>query len=275
MIITAILLLIGCTDNLEMNEHEGKNDSPQDNAEKISKGIEGFEDLIEDDDETSEQIDESNDDPVEEPEDENVAIDLEDDLFNPYSVKSLVNKQYALPEDYIPDDLVTVEVPTVLENPEVRQLREPAANALKIMFDKAREDGIYLHARSGYRSYQTQAYLFNTHVENHGEEAANRFSARPGESEHQTGLAMDVTSESVNLQLTTSFGETTEGLWVRDHAHKYGFIIRFPEGKEAITGYQYEPWHLRYLGEALATEVYESGLTYEEYLVERGFDIEI
>jgi D-alanyl-D-alanine carboxypeptidase len=88
-------------------------------------------------------------------------------------------------------------------------------------------------------------------------------------------LAIDVTSESVNYQLTERFGETPEGLWVEEHAHKFGFIIRYPEGKEEITGYQYEPWHLRYLGKELAADVAESGLTYEEYLLERGIDIEI
>ncbi|MCC5894758.1 MAG: M15 family metallopeptidase [Alkalibacterium sp.] len=195
--------------------------------------------------------------------------------MEPSSIKALVNKQYGLPEDYAPDDLVTVDVPTVLENPEVRQLREEAADALKEMFDAAQEDELYLHARSGYRSYQTQVQLYNSYVSNHGEEAANRYSAQPGHSEHQTGLGMDVTSESANLQLTEAFGDTPEGKWVEDHAHEFGFIIRYPQGKEEITGYQYEPWHLRYLGEELAAEVYESGLTYEEYLIERGITIEI
>lgn len=186
------------------------------------------------------------------------------------TITALVNKQYSLDDNYAPDDLVTVEVPTVLENPEVNQLRGVAAEALKSMFDKAKESGIYLHARSGYRSYETQVQLFQNYSEQHGVEAANRYSAKPGQSEHQTGLVMDVTSESVGYQLTEDFGETEEGKWVREHAHEFGFIVRYPEGAEDITGYIYEPWHLRYLGVDMATRVYESGLTYEEYLEEEG-----
>ena len=208
-------------------------------------------------------------------ENDDPQLDLEDDILNPASIAALVNKQYSLPEDYTPKNLVTVNVPTVLPNPEIKQMRQVAADALKEMFDAAEEDGVILHARSGYRSYETQVQLFRNYASNHGEEAANKYSARAGESEHQTGLVMDITSESVNLQITSDFGETEEGQWVRDNAHTFGFIIRYPEGKSDITGYVYEPWHLRYLGEELATNVYESGLTYEEYLVERGLDIEI
>lgn len=191
------------------------------------------------------------------------------------TIAVLVNKENSLDENYAPDDLVTVEVPTVLENPEVKQLRKVAADALKDMFDQAKKEDIYLYARSGYRSYQTQVQLFNNYVERHGEDAANRYSARPGQSEHQTGLVMDVTSESVNLQLDDAFGETTEGEWLSKHAHEFGFIIRYPKGKENVTGYIYEPWHIRYLGAELATEVYESGLTYEEYLEKEGLIHEV
>ncbi|PRY82834.1 M15 family metallopeptidase [Alkalibacterium olivapovliticus] len=208
-------------------------------------------------------------------EEEDSPLNFEDDLMDPDSLKVLVNKQYALPEDYEPADLVTVEVPTVLDNPEIRQLRTEAAEALKDMFDAAEEEGIFLHARSGYRSYQTQVQLYNSYVSNHGEEAANRYSAQPGHSEHQTGLGMDVTSESVSYQLTEAFGDTPEGIWVEENSHEFGYIIRYPQGKEDITGYQYEPWHLRYLGQEVATDVFESGLTYEEYLIESGIDIEI
>lgn len=208
-----------------------------------------------------------------EPQESRLDIDLENELFNPSSIVVLVNKQYDL-GDYEPDDLVTVEVPTVLENPEVKQLRKEAADQLKEMFKFAEESGITLLARSGYRSYNTQTQLFESYASNHGEEAANKYSARPGESEHQTGLAMDITSESVNYQLTEAFGETSEGIWVSENAHEFGFIIRYLQGKEHITGYIYEPWHLRYVGEELATEIYESGLTFEEYLIDMDINIE-
>lgn len=272
-VLTSFFILAGCSDNNNEDHtattgNESAEELPDENSEQ-SEEI-GAEDESPSDDDTSEDVSE------EAPDDEGlVDIDFEDDLMEPSSIKALVNKQYGLPEDYAPDDLVTVDVPTVLENPEVRQLREEAADALKEMFDAAQEDELYLHARSGYRSYQTQVQLYNSYVSNHGEEAANRYSAQPGHSEHQTGLGMDVTSESANLQLTEAFGDTPEGKWVEDHAHEFGFIIRYPQGKEEITGYQYEPWHLRYLGEELAAEVYESGLTYEEYLIERGITIEI
>src|SRR5699024_1104745 len=121
------------------------------------------------------------------------------------SITALVNKQHSLQEDYEPEDLVTIDVPTILENPEVNQLRVEAADALKEMFTVAQAINIQLHARSGYRSHHTQAMLFDNYAKEHGEEAANRYSARPGQSEHQTGLVMDITSESVNYQLVEEF----------------------------------------------------------------------
>lgn len=182
----------------------------------------------------------------------------------------LVNKGVELGPDDHPDDLVTVDVPTILDNPEVNQLREEASDALSKMFAKAKEDGFTLYARSGFRSYQTQEQLFASYVVRNGEEAANRYSARPGQSEHQTGLTMDVTAESVSFDLEEEFGNTDEGQWIEENAHKFGFIIRYPKDKEDITGYIYEPWHLRYLTVDLATAVYESGLTYEEFLEKIG-----
>lgn len=192
------------------------------------------------------------------------------DIISDESNTVLVNKFNSLSEDYTPEDLVTVSVPTILENPEVNQLREVASTALTNMFAAAEEEDLFLFARSGFRSYNTQVQLFNGYADKHGEEAANKYSAKPGFSEHQTGLVMDVTSESVQFQLTEQFGETPEGKWIEENAHQFGFIIRYPKGKEDITGYIYEPWHLRYLGKDVAKEVYESNVTYEEFLVEKG-----
>lgn len=188
------------------------------------------------------------------------------DIYSDDSVTVLVNKFNSLSDSYIPNDLVTLSVRTVLQNPEINQLRKEAADALTTMFAAAEKDEVYLYARSGYRSFATQTALFNNYTEQNGIEAAMRFSAKPGFSEHQTGLVMDVTSESVELQLSEQFEHTKEGKWVQDNAHRFGFIIRYPKGKEDITGYIYEPWHLRYLGIDVATAVYESGLTYEEFL---------
>ncbi len=204
--------------------------------------------------------------PVENPETENPSGDIIV-VENPEAIDVLVNRTYNLSETYIPADLVKLtDVPTVLSNPEVNQLRSVAYDALKELFAAAKEEAGYnLYARSGYRSYATQVSLYSSYVANHGRTAADTFSAKPGQSEHQTGLAMDITCEAMNFQLDDTFGETEEGKWVSENAHRFGFIIRYPKGKEDITGYMYEPWHLRYLGVELATDVYESGLTLEEY----------
>jgi D-alanyl-D-alanine carboxypeptidase len=187
-------------------------------------------------------------------------------IENPDSLDVIVNKKRNLPENYVPEDLTALtDIPTVLSNPEVNQLRKAAYEALKELFDAAKEEGYELHARSGYRSYYTQASLYTSYVENYGKAAADKYSAKPGQSEHQTGLSMDITCEAINYKLDTTFGETEEGKWVAENAHRYGFIIRYPKGKEDITGYAYEPWHIRYLGVELAEKIYESGLTLEEY----------
>lgn len=195
------------------------------------------------------------------------TIDDQGIVKNPASYDAVINKERSLPSDYVPNDLVTVEVPTCLPNPEIRQLRRSASEALTELFNAAREDDVMLVARSGYRSYATQTTLYNSYVNSYGQEYADKYSARPGTSEHQTGLAMDITAESINFQLDDSFGKTKEGLWLADNAHRYGFVIRYPEGMEGITGYFYEPWHVRYLGVRLATNIYKSGLTLEEYYI--------
>lgn len=190
-------------------------------------------------------------------------------IENPENIDALVNKKRGLPADYIPDDLVNVDVLHKVEKPESKMLRKEASDALTELFDDAKLSNFEFWAVSGYRSYDRQVYLFNNYSKNHGEEEANRFSARPGQSEHQTGLTMDVSISSLNYDLVEELGETSEGKWLADNAHKYGFIIRYPKGTEHITGYQYEPWHIRYLGRNLATKVYESKLTYDEYYEKR------
>lgn len=179
----------------------------------------------------------------------------------------LVNRTRALPEYYVPEDLVEPDVRFSFdESLPQRLIREEAARALEALFEGASEDNIHLFAVSGYRSYERQGDIFAFNWQRHGEERATQYSAQAGHSEHQTGLAMDVTSQSVGFQLTPDFGETEEGQWVAENAAKYGFIIRYLEGKEDITGYQYEPWHLRYVGIETAIAIAEQGLTLEEYL---------
>ena len=153
----------------------------------------------------------------------------------------IANKTYALPEDY---------------NPDVDPQAQTALNAL---IAAAALDNIELWMKSGFRSYETQLTLYNNYVARDGKEKADRYSARPGHSEHQTGLAFDLNS------LEQDFGETEEGIWLAAHCHEYGFIIRYPKDKEEITGYMYEPWHIRYVGTELAGILAGSGQCLEEY----------
>ncbi|WP_010273307.1 M15 family metallopeptidase [Paenibacillus senegalensis] len=185
---------------------------------------------------------------------------------DPHSVTVMVNKEYGLPEDYAPTDLVYPDVRfTFSEKIEKRMLRQEAADALEVLFAAAEQDGIYLAGVSAYRSHSTQAALFKRYVDRDGEEKAKTYSAVPGHSEHETGLAIDVTSSDGSCAVQDCFGGTPEALWLAEHAHEHGFIIRYPEGKEHITGYQYEPWHLRYVGIELATELQANDWTLEEY----------
>ncbi|MGJ9459502.1 D-alanyl-D-alanine carboxypeptidase family protein [Oceanobacillus sp. CF4.6] len=188
-------------------------------------------------------------------------------IANPYDQLALINKEHALPADYIPEDLVVpnVRFPFTEDLPK-KQMREAAAKSLEKLFTAADEAGLELFAQSGYRSYDRQDTIFASNSLEHGEETANTFSARPGESEHQSGLTMDITSPKVNFDLITDFGDTDEGKWMEENSAKYGFIIRFPEGKEEITKYQYEPWHLRFVGEKAAKEIMSQEITLEEYL---------
>jgi D-alanyl-D-alanine carboxypeptidase len=185
----------------------------------------------------------------------------------------VVNKQRSLPADYVPNDLIQPDVPfSFAGKSEKKLMREQAARALEQLFKKAEADGIQLYAVSGYRSYSTQKIIFDYNVQTQGEEEARRFSAHPGQSEHQTGLAMDISSPSIHFALEEAFGDTEEGRWLADHAPDFGFIIRYPEGKEAITGYAYEPWHIRYVGLRIARELTEKQMTLEQYF-ESGFPV--
>jgi len=179
----------------------------------------------------------------------------------------LVNKNFTLPSEFVPEKLVVPNVPFPFEYfHEKKLMRDDAAKALELLFKQAKEEGIDLYALSGYRSYSRQKFIFESSVEEAGFERTNKLSAKPGNSEHQTGLAMDVTSPSINYGLDQSFENTKEGQWIKCNAHKYGFILRYLEGKEHITGYVYEPWHIRYVGEEMARIITEQGITFEEYL---------
>lgn len=183
-----------------------------------------------------------------------------------YSTDVLVNKEFALPADYVPEKLAVPLVPFSFSGyKEKKLLREDAAKALEELFEGAREVGLSLFAVSGYRSYERQREIYDNNIAKKGREWTEQFSAKPGHSEHQSGLAMDVSTNSIHFQLEKEFAATPEGRFLADHAHEYGFIIRYPEGKSDITGYSYEPWHIRYVGKELAEELYSKGITLEEY----------
>jgi D-alanyl-D-alanine carboxypeptidase len=162
----------------------------------------------------------------------------------------LVNKEHKVSQDYVPKNLVEVDIrfsPGTAS--QQRMMQETAAGALATLFTEAEDDGIILYGVSGYRSYDYQRKIYDRKVNAVGRKQADKYVAYPGQSEHHTGLAMDVINEEgVSKLLTASFGKTKEGQWLNDNAHEFGFIIRYPEGKEDVTGYNYEPWHLRYVG---------------------------
>lgn len=178
----------------------------------------------------------------------------------------LINKQNPVDKDYKPDDLTSIKYYASNRSEAGRYMRKEAADQFHKLVEAAASEGYELVMTTAYRSYGFQQILWNNYVANEGEAAASRFSAKPGQSEHQSGLAVDVSAPSVDYALTESFGKTEEGIWLAQNAYKFGFIIRFPEGKESITGYLYEPWHIRYVGKPVAAEIYAKGLTLEEYL---------
>lgn len=143
------------------------------------------------------------------------------------------------------------------------RIQKEAAKAFMDLADTAeKEMGKRVYVTSSYRSYESQKRLYDNYVAKHGLEEANRFSAPPGASEHQTGLAIDVVGENRDMW---GFGKTDEAKWLHANAHRFGFILRYPEGKESITGYMPEAWHIRYVGKSIAKEIYEKGITLEEY----------
>ncbi|MBD8842397.1 M15 family metallopeptidase [Paenibacillus sp. CFBP 13594] len=202
------------------------------------------------------------------------TIDAQSVVTNAESMTVIVNKQRSLPDGYEPDDLVEPNVPFSFDEPhEKRHMRKEAAEALEKLFAGAKADGIELRAVSGYRSYQRQVSIYNNNVKTKGQEYTDRVSSVPGRSEHQTGLAIDVSSPSVGNVLEEVFGTSKEGQWLAEHAAEYGYVIRYLQGEEDTTGYVYEPWHIRYIGTDLAPDVAKSGLTLEEYFDEANIKL--
>ncbi len=179
------------------------------------------------------------------------------------SMLLLVNREWRISENYLPEVRVS-DVPG-----QVRRLRREAAAALEAMFAAARKEAhVTLVSVSGYRDYGKQERIYGSKLKSvHGdEEAADEYVARPGTSEHQTGLTMDIGQSSGKDTLESGFGGTRGGRWCRENAWRFGFILRYDEGWEDITGYSFEPWHFRYVGVEHAARIHENEMPLEEYL---------
>ncbi|MBR4461966.1 MAG: M15 family metallopeptidase [Erysipelotrichaceae bacterium] len=179
----------------------------------------------------------------------------ETDMSKGYLI--LVNKYYTLAADYEPEDLVGVE-----SEYGKGYLREEAYAAFKLLHDDAYKLGYNIRVVSPYRSYDYQVAVYDKYLQRDPQEVVDSYSARPGLSEHQTGLCADVCIPGIYID---DFGQYPASDWLAENAHKYGFIIRFPQNKEEITGYIWEAWHIRYVGVEVATDIYERGITFDEY----------
>lgn len=185
-------------------------------------------------------------------------------IGNEEDILVLVNKNNKLTKNYVPASLVKIN--TKYANEE-KYLRKEAQEAFERLSKKAYKNGLHIIAVSTYRSFDYQENLFKGYVKDFGKKYALKCSAKPGHSEHQTGLAVDVMGSNKDYNL---FEESKEFIWMRENAHKYGFILRYPKGKEKITGFKYEPWHYRYVGVYPATIMYQEDLTLEEWKEKYG-----
>ena len=184
-------------------------------------------------------------------------------LVNKYKdgITKLVNKENALNLDYEPNDLVKVNVESTKDN---IYMSEIAAENLENMFKAAKEDGINLYIVSGYRSSSYQNNLYYRSLKRRGREYTEKYVAQANHSEHQTGLAADISSESIGYKLISAFEHTEEGRWLDKNAYKYGFILRYKKDRIEDTGYGFEPWHFRYVGKEIAKYIYENDLILED-----------
>ena len=199
---------------------------------------------------------------------DNLSEEIDNNMIitNPNEYDAVVNKERHLSSSYKPSNLVKPNIDFMQSNESVMYLRKDAAKALEELCKAAQSSGYKFYGVSGFRSYSLQVDVYKDNIAQYGnEEDANFYSAKPGESEHQLGLSMDLSTKEVNYQLVESLGDTPAGKWLEENCYKYGFIIRFPENKEKITGYSYEPWHIRYVGKDLAKIIHDNNLTLEEY----------
>lgn len=187
-------------------------------------------------------------------------------IDEPGSLWLIVNKHRLLDEKYVPEQLDAPDMKLRwASDAESMQVATAAIPDLEALNKAAAKQGYKLMLVSAYRSATYQKQLYDGYVRSSGQEDADTFSARPGASEHQTGLAVDLGRADGKCEIQTCFGDTAEGKWLAAHAHEFGFVLRYLKDKDNITGYMYEPWHIRYVGHDLAKEVYDSNQTLEEF----------
>ena len=182
-----------------------------------------------------------------------------------YSI--LVNKDHLLEENYVPETLVEIHEPTgeKIDKSYINRLDEVAYKKFKSMQQAALEEGHEIFIDSSFRSYEYQKQVLEYNIEKNGLEHATKYVAPAGGSEHQTGLAIDVIYRRNGEMIEDCDENAPEIQWLFDHSYEYGYILRYPKGKEDITGYNYEPWHFRYVGEDIANIIHKENLTLEEY----------
>lgn len=208
-------------------------------------------------------VDNSNLEDLEEKVEENRIKEVIKSEYN--DIAKLVNKEFSLEKGYKPHDLVVPNVRLYCSaNEERSHLRYEAAEALEEMFKAADSEGIELYLVSAFRSSGYQEGLYNNSLARKGQEYTDRYIAKPNHSEHQTGLVADISTRGMNFELEPHFRHTEEGKWLANNAHKYGFILRYKEGREDDTGYSYEPWHFRYVGKELSEYIYKNDLVLED-----------
>ena len=179
-----------------------------------------------------------------------------------YTDTIIVNKYYTLKKDYVPKNLVDISNHYAWGTD--NKATQDTLNAfIKMQTDCLNETGIKILINSSYRSYEEQEAVYNNYVKSYDEEYADKIAARPGHSEHQTGLSLDIFSTTDTKMKEFENSKTYK--WLKKNAYKYGFIIRYPKDKEDITGFSFEPWHYRYVGVDIAKTIYEEDITYEEY----------
>ncbi|MDF2534816.1 MAG: peptidase [Bacillales bacterium] len=256
MLILTVCILSGCSANKDVKEKSSKIESNKKNEDK-----KGQTDVKEQADPNSILLPKEYFNVLE-------TINNKKMIQNPENDRMLVNTEFYLAASFVPDKLVAPEVQFTFseQNLDKRYLSEVAAKALESMFAASKESGHELRAVSGYRSYQRQTELFNAKVKAIGEIEAEKWVARPGTSEHQTGLSMDISSLNYGNKLEQGFDKTKEFQWLSQNAYKFGFILRYPANKEDITKHSYEPWHYRYIGIDVATEMVKRGLCFEEFM---------